>query len=255
MLSLRWLATSRDPGDRGDSLDARRTPSLRLPSLCAVCRGWGQGRICATCLDRFAVTVPRCTRCALPVPAAISVCGACMTTPPPFDTALARVDYAAPWDRLITSFKFHAALDLAPVFADGIVAAIGDRGTPHPDLLLPVPLSAARLRERGYNQAWELARRVARRIGIAADARLLLRIRETSHQLALPPEARAGNVRGAFAVEPRRRHEVAGRSIAVVDDVMTTGSTLAEIARTLKQAGAAGVAVWVVARTPRPDDD
>ncbi len=120
--------------------------------------------------------------------------------------------------------------------------------------MLPVPLAAARLSTRGYNQAWEIARRVARALGLAADPALLLRMRETVHQLALPPLARAGNVAGAFAVEPRRRAELAGRHVAVVDDVMTTGSTAAEIARVLKQAGAAAVEVWVLARTPRPDD-
>ena len=81
-----------------------------------------------------------------------------------------------------------------------------------PPLVVPVPLARRRLRERGYNQAWELARRVARALDVAADATLLLRVRETAHQLDLPPAARAGNVRGAFAVEPRRRAEVAGRA-------------------------------------------
>ena len=169
---------------------------------------------------------------------------------------MARVDYAYPWDRLIPAFKFHAALDLAPVFASAIVEACAGRvDEAAPNVVVPVPLSAARLRERGYNQAWELARRSARRLRCPADAHLLLRIRDTSHQLALPPEERAGNVRGAFAVEPRRLAEVRGRSIAVVDDVMTTGHTLAEIARVLKGAGAARVEVWVFARTPRPGDE
>jgi len=99
-----------------------------------------------------------------------------------------------------------------------------------------------------------LARRVARRLKVAADAGLLLRLRETAHQLDLPPASRAGNVRDAFAVEPRRRAEIAGRRIAVVDDVLTTGSTASEIARVLKQAGAAHVDVWMLARTPRRDD-
>lgn len=227
----------------------------RLPSLCAVCHDWGAGRVCAACSARFAAVVPRCQRCALPVPASVAVCGACRASPPPYDAAIARVDYAFPWDRLIAAFKFHGALDLAPVLASAIVEARrGDAEDAMPTLIVPVPLSEARLRERGYNQAWELARRVARRIEGRADARLLLRIRDTPHQLALPPEARAGNVRNAFAVEPRRLAEVRGRAVAVVDDVMTTGSTIAEIARVLKQAGAARVEAWVVARTPRPED-
>ena len=231
-----------------------RSIALRGPSLCAVCRGWGRGRVCASCLARFAAPLPRCRRCALPALASVAVCGTCLTTPPPFDAALAAVDYRPPWDRLVTAFKFHGALDLAAVFTDAIVGAERRRAAPRPALLLPVPLGAARWRERGYNQAWELARRVARRLGVRAEAQWLLRIRETAHQLALPPTARAGNVHGAFAVEPRRRAEVAGRRIAVVDDVMTTGSTAAELARVLRQAGAARVEIWVVARTPRPAD-
>jgi len=191
-----------------------------------------------------------------PVPAGVAVCGACLAAPPDFDAAFARVDYGFPWDRLIAAFKFHGALDLAPVLAAAIVEARRGAAKPElPWLIVPVPLSEARLRERGYNQAWELARRVARRIDGRADARLVLRIRDTPHQLALPPDARAGNVRGAFAVEPRRIAELRGRAVAVVDDVMTTGSTVAEIARVLKQPGATRVEVWVVARTPRPEDE
>jgi len=226
----------------------------RGPSLCAVCHGWGRGRVCADCLDRFAAPVPRCRRCALPLAAPVAVCGTCLTTAPPFDAALAAVDYRPPWDRLVTAFKFHGALDLAAVFADAIVGAERRRAAARPALVLPVPLAAARGRERGYNQAWELARRVARRLDLVAEPDLLLRLRETAHQLALPLAERAGNVRGAFAVEPRRRAELRGRHVAVVDDVMTTASTAAEIAGVLRQAGAATVEIWVLARTPRPGD-
>ena len=226
----------------------------RGPSLCAVCRGWGRGRICASCLDRFAAPVPRCRRCALPLAATAAVCGTCLTTPPPFDAALAAVDYRPPWDRLVTAFKFHGALDLAAVFAEAIVGAERRRAAPRPSLVLPVPIGAARGRERGYNQAWELARRVARRLDLVAEPDLLLRVRETAHQLALPLADRAGNVRAAFAVEPRRRGELRDRHVAIVDDVMTTGSTATEIASVVRQAGAATVEVWVLARTPRPGD-
>jgi ComF family protein len=228
--------------------------AARGPSLCAVCHGWGRGRVCASCIDRFAAPVPRCRRCALPLAAPVEVCGSCLTAAPPFDAALAAVDYRPPWDRLVTAFKFHGALDLAAVFADAIVGAERRRAAPRPALVLPVPLGAARWRERGYNQAWELARRVARRLDLVAEPDLLLRLRETAHQLALPFSERAGNVRGAFAVEPRRRAELRGRHVAVVDDVMTTASTAAEIAGVLKQAGAATVEIWVLARTPRPGD-
>ena len=240
----------RGPGALADAVGA--AIAAQGPSLCGVCRGWGRGRICADCLTRFAAPLPRCRRCALPVPAEVPLCGRCLVAPPPFDAALAAVDYRAPWDRLVAAFKFHGGLDLAASFAAAIVAAEARRAAPRPSLLLPVPLAPGRLRERGYNQAWELARRVGRTIGIAAEPMLLLRVRETAHQLALPLDARAGNVRGAFAVEPRRRGELAGRHVAVVDDVLTTASTAAEIAAVLRQAGAASIEIWVLARTPRP---
>ncbi len=242
------------PAPDGAQLDADLPLAARLPSLCAVCRSWGRRGVCASCLDRFAAPATRCRRCALVVPSEVQVCGACLVTPPPFDAALACFDYRPPWDRLITAFKFHAALELAPFFAGAFITEERRRAAPRPELIVPVPLANGRLRERGYNQAWVLARRVGRGLGIAAESQLLLRVRETAHQLDLLPAAREGNVRGAFAVEPRRRDEIAGRHIAVVDDVMTTGSTAGEIARVLAQAGAAKVEMWILARTPRRDD-
>ena len=192
------------------------------------------------------------------------MCGACLIAPPVYERSVAAVDYGYPWDSLITRFKFHAALDLAPALAQRLAQALSDdadhaghadhstHGPTPPTLLLPVPLSAARLRERGYNQAWELTRHLGRLRQCPIDARLLLRVRDTAHQLALPPVQRAGNVRGAFAIEPARRAELQQRSVALIDDVMTTGATVAEITRVLLQAGAAQVHVWTVARTPRP---
>ena len=230
---------------------ARARAAARLPSLCSVCHGWGVQRVCADCVQRFAPEVPRCRRCALQVGAGTSLCGACLTDPPPYARALAALDYGYPWDGLIAHFKFHAALDLAPALAQRLVDTFRRSDAALPALLLPVPLSTARLRERGYNQAWELTHRLGRALRCETDAHLLLRVKDTPHQLALPPGQRAGNVRAAFAVEPRRRAELQGRSVTLVDDVMTTGATAAEAARTLLRAGASEVGVWVVARTPR----
>ena len=225
--------------------------AARLPSLCAVCRSWGAQRVCGDCVRRFAVPVQRCRRCALQAPAGTATCGACLTDPPPFVRTLAAVDYGHPWDGLITQFKFHDALDLATALVERMFAARDEHA---PTLLMPIPLSATRLRERGYNQAWELTRRLGGALNCPTDATLLLRVKDTPHQLAFPPEQRAGNVRAAFAVEPRRAAELRGRSVALVDDVMTTGATAAEAARMLLQAGAAQVQIWSVARTPRPGE-
>ncbi len=185
------------------------------------------------------------------VPEGVSRCGGCLSHPPRFDSACAAVDYAFPWDDLVLKLKFRSGLDLLPALVDRMLQA--HRRTPPPvraDLLLPVPLSLQRLRERGFNQAWELARRLAKGTGSRADATLLLRLRDTPHQLSLPKDQRAAAVRGAFAVDPLRRAEVEGRHVALVDDVATTLATADEIAGVLKQAGARHVHLWCLARTP-----
>ena len=222
-----------------------------LQSLCAVCHAWGAQRVCEVCVKQFVRSVPRCELCADAVPPGVTQCGACLKQPPPASRTLAAVDYLHPWDGLITRFKFHAALDLAPALTQRLIDMHRHHGAPPPGLLLPMPLAEQRLRERGYNQAWELTRRLAAALRCASDARLLLRIKDTPHQLALAPSERAANVRGAFAIEPRRRAEVQEREITLIDDVLTTGATVDEAARVLLQAGAASVQVWVVARTPR----
>ena len=223
--------------------------SLALPGQCAVCHGWGRGRLCRACIERFGTAAPRCARCALRLAREQAPCAACLRATPPFDAAIAAIDYRYPWDRLLARFKFAAALDLAPALAARLDAALERAGEAPPDLLLPVPLSRARAQQRGFNQAWEIARRLRTR---GASIELLLRVKDTPHQLALPCEQREANVRDAFAVEPRHAARLRGADVAIVDDVMTTGATAAEVARTLLRAGARRVRVWVVARTPAP---
>ncbi|MDB5999024.1 MAG: hypothetical protein JWP52_723 [Rhizobacter sp.] len=230
-----------------------RVASL-VPGQCAVCHGWCGGRICPACLQCFAALRSRCSHCALQVQPGITLCGACLVDPPPFASAVTAVDYAYPWDGLVGRFKFAAGLDLAAAFAHCMADAHRSHDAARPDLLLPVPLGAQRLKQRGYNQAWELARRLGAIVGVHADSTLLLRVKDTPAQSTLSPEQRASNLRGAFVVEPTRRAELRGRSVAIVDDVMTTGATGAEIARTLLHAGAARVQLWVLARTPKPSE-
>ena len=201
----------------------------------------------------FAPLRHRCRRCALPTPAAVTVCGRCLLHPPGFDAALAALDYGHPWDAVLTRYKFHAALDLGAALTDRLVAAVEAASLPLPVLLLPAPLSRERLKERGYNQSWELTRRLARQLCIPASPALLLRVRHSVQQMSLPLAERAGNVRDAFAVEPRRCAELQGRDVAVVDDVMTTGATAEEITRVLRAAGAARVQIWALARTLPPE--
>lgn len=238
-------------------------PLAQAPSQCEVCRQWcGEGRgafsalcaLCADCVARFAAPLPRCGRCGLRMGLASPACGACLRTPPPFEHTVCVADYGFPWDRLVADFKFHGRAELAGMLAALLHAACRLAATRQPatdavTLVLPVPLSAGRLAERGYNQAWELARRVAALANLPARPDLLLRPWETAHQADLDRAARQRNLRSAFMVDPRLRSVLAGQRVALVDDVMTTGATAREAAAALLRAGAAAVDVWVVART------
>jgi ComF family protein len=217
---------------------------------CEVCRLWTRGALCGNCVARFAAPRPRCERCAIGLGAAAPACGACLREPPAFERSVCAADYAFPWDRLVGDFKFHGRVELAPALAGLMVAAVRRGAGPLPDLVLPVPLSAARLRERGYNQAALLARAVAAPLGLPCDAQLLQSPLATAHQAGLSRAARQRNLRHAFMVDPRRRSLLQGRRVALVDDVMTTGATAREATRVLLQAGASAVQLWVLARTP-----
>jgi ComF family protein len=229
-----------------------RPSATLLPSQCEVCRLWSRERLCPDCAHRFAAPVARCERCALRLPGGAAVCGDCLREPPPQRHAVCVADYAFPWDGLIADFKFNGQVELASAFAPLLArAGAAEPAQPSPpDLFLPVPLAPGRLRERGYNQAWELARRVARLRGVVARVDLLSRPVETAHQADLPRKQRLANLRAAFIVEPRARAVVLGRHVALVDDVWTTGATVRECAAVLLRAGAASVDAWVLARTP-----
>jgi ComF family protein len=221
-----------------------------LPSQCEVCRQWAASALCAHCVARFAAPSPRCQRCGLRLGLPAPACGDCQREPPPFARTVCVADYAYPWDGLITAFKFHHRVELAGVLAERLAATVRAAQGPQPDWVLPVPLAAPRLAERGYNQAWELARRVARKLSLSADANLLQRPLDTAHQAGLSRAERQRNLRNAFMADPRRRPQLAGRRVALVDDVMTTGATAREAANVLLRAGAAAVDLWVLARTP-----
>lgn len=221
-----------------------------LPTQCAVCRGWSPRRVCAECVQRHAVLRARCNGCALPLPNGVARCGACIAAPPPWTQAVAAVDYAFPWSALVAALKFNAALDLADALAALLADAVHAAAAPSAALLvLPLPLGRERQAERGMNQAWELARRVAARLSLRARADLLQRRVETPHLADLPRDERARAIRGAFALAPGTTAALQGRDVALVDDVLTTGATAAEATRALLAGGAATVRLWVFART------
>ncbi len=185
----------------------------------------------------------------------------CRCAPPPFDATIVLGDYAPPREALVLALKFGGVLPLANWLARELASACAARRSPSssddaddsPCLVVPIPLAPARLAERGFNQSWEIARRLAPRLRAAASADLLVRARSTAPQTALAADRRHLNVAGAFALarhaSPNRLH---GRHVALVDDVMTTGATLAEAAAVLKRHGAARVTALVALRTPAP---
>ena len=224
-----------------------------LPSCCALCGGHARAAVCADCEQAYVAPTPRCPCCANPTGAldVVRHCGACLADAPSFDATWAACDYAAPLDSLVLQLKFGAQLALAPWMARVLHAAIvrNVQSAPvFPDVLCPVPLGPARLIERGYNQALEVARPLARALGVPVAPQLLHRLRETAPQSGAAPGERRRNVRGAFGVSST--FDVSGRHVGVVDDVMSSGHTLAEIAAVLKGAGAARVTNIVFARTP-----
>jgi ComF family protein len=192
----------------------------------------------------------RCARCALRLPSLHSPCADCAGQRPSFTRTVCVADYGFPWDRLVADFKFHGRVELAPALAQRLTQAVRDAAAPLPQLVLPVPLHTERLAERGHNQAWELARRCSDALGLAARADLLQRAVPTAHQAELKRVERLANLRSAFLVDPAGRDLIAGRSVALVDDVMTTGATAEQCAQVLLRAGATDVQVWVLARTP-----
>lgn len=219
-----------------------------LPACCIVCARTGRGELCAECEDALpGARDGRCGRCGLGLGSS-GTCADCTADPPPFDHTVVIADYAPPLDRVVHALKFgrEAALarPLGVALARRLVQPL-DAST----LVTAVPLSVPRLAERGFNQSLEIARHVARARRIALAPELCERVRDTAAQTDLPWAERAANVRGAFATNGA----LTGAHVAVLDDVMTTGATLDEIAATLKRAGAASVANWVVARTLPPD--
>ena len=218
--------------------------SLAFGGSCYLCRGAADGVLCAACdaeLPRLEGAA--CPRCALASPGG-ALCGRCLSRPPAYDETLAALSYEFPADVLVQGLKFRGELALAPLLGR-LLAARLPRGV-RVDCIVPVPLSAARLRSRGFNQALEIARAVAAATGCRLAPLLAERTRDTPPQLGLPLEERARNLRGAFGCGERLERA----EIALLDDVMTTGATLQELAATLKRAGAARVVNWVVARTP-----
>ncbi len=224
--------------------------STLFPAHCALC-GCPldhPSALCLACYRDLPYNTVACPVCALPLTqAGGSACGRCIRHPPPFVSSHAPLLYEPPFSRLIGEFKFrhrlHLTASLSALFCSTLPADL-----PRPDLLLPVPLHPDRLRERGFNQSLELARRIAGELDLELDWRALRRVRATPPQSRLDRRARRSNLHAAFSADGG----VKGCHIALLDDVITTGATVTAASLALRRAGAERIDVWALARTPLP---
>lgn len=218
------------------------------PTRCFWCAGISRGSpACAGCRDALPWNLPACRSCAMPLASGepASVCGNCLREAPPQYCSWAAFRYQAPVAQAIVELKFHGRLAGAAVVGRLMAERLARRALPLPQLLVPMPLHRQRLRSRGYNQAQELGREIGRVLSVPLGPSAARRVRATQEQTRLDGTARRRNVRGAFTVEAA---QVRGRHVALLDDVITTGATAAELARATLAAGAARVEVWAAAR-------
>lgn len=230
---------------------------LFIDRACLLCDHPADGRrdICLACEAELPWLDGQCSRCAVPLPQHGLACGQCLKRPPAFSRVETPWRYAFPVDSLITRFKHQARWPLGRLLAQLLAQHLNHafaNGLVRPDYLLPVPLARRRQRQRGFNQARMLADWLGQTLNLAVRDDLLLRPHETSAQQDLDAAARRRNLRRAFELAPHAQLE--GRRLALVDDVLTTGSTADALARLLLKAGAAEVDVYCLARTPRPGD-
>jgi len=220
------------------------------PTICLLCSSTNTTDmdICSPCLDELPHNHNCCRICALPLSIHYSdtqICGSCLKQAPPFDSCHAAFSYDYPITNLISSFKFSGKLQNGNLLANLMIKSIETNQLPMPDLILPVPLHRSRLRERGFNQALEIARPLGRHFHIPIDTGSCKRMLATKAQSNLDKKLRQRNIRGAFKLTQKLRHA----HVVILDDVVTTGSTVSELAKLLKLSGVKQVDVWTLART------
>jgi ComF family protein len=215
-----------------------------LPQQCLLCGdSSSHSPLCQNCLnDLPKLSAASCPVCASPTFNG-EICGHCLQHPPAFDATIAAFNYAFPIDALLKALKYRGELSVAKIAADAIIDSLPTGYAP--DLIIPMPLHPQRLRERGFNQVVEISRQIAQGIPCELSLNTAMRMRHAEPQASLPLNKRAKNVKGAFAVN----RDVGGKRIALIDDIMTSGASLNELAKTLKKAGAARVECWIAART------
>jgi ComF family protein len=211
--------------------------------------------LCVPCETELPWLGNHCDQCALPLPGIGQTCAQCLRKPPAFHAVVVPWQYDFPIDALVTRFKHQGKWPfgrlLAELLGNTLLHRFGE-GLERPDLLLPVPLANKRLRQRGYNQAAMLAHWLGAQLTLVVDERLIKRVKDTPAQQGLTAKARKRNLREAFVLTDPAR--INGKHIALIDDVLTTGTTADTLARLLINGGANRVDVYCLARTPKPED-
>lgn len=229
-----------------------------LPCTCTLCKYPSRALLCARCSQSLHWTRRSCIQCGESLagvwpytqPSPLKRCGRCLSTPSSIEQTLFAYDYDGVMVQLIQQFKFNEALILSQLLGDMIVNRLKESDIHSPDALVPVPLHPGRLKQRGFNQSLELARHIGKTLGIPVYKNLLVRTRATPKQSGLDRKARETNIRGAFNIQiSKKMAPLAGKHIAIIDDVITTGSTTREVAKVLKQADAVRISVFAVAKT------
>jgi ComF family protein len=215
-------------------------------------RGW---IFCSPCLAYLPWLTQACVQCGINLSGDQKKCASCLMTPPYFDHTVAIFAYEHPISKMLIQYKYHGQLFYLPTFSDmlalKILASYKQNLRQLPEIILPVPLSLARLKTRGFNQSLELAKYLSKMLGVPYHAHVLKRSRDTPKQVGLSLKQRQANLKNAFDfVDVNKiRHFVKNKHIALVDDVFTTGATSEALSKQLKEAGASSVDIWVVART------
>ncbi len=231
--------------------------SFALSHDCTLCGDKAQlGNLCRACnSDLPHQSTDRCPQCAARS-LADATCGPCLRKPPAFDQTISAFDYDFPLDQMVQRLKYASDLSLTELFSNALIARLvaQQKNTTWvtPDLIVIAPLSLARIRERGFNQSAEIAKRVARATQLPLELQVLDKILDGLPQAQMPWKERQKNVRGAYAVNKKHTDRLKDKRIAIIDDVMTTGATLNEIANVLRKSGAKHLQAWVIART-QPD--
>lgn len=220
-----------------------------IHTTCPVCSESSAHLICPSCSKMLPNITEQCFQCGLPLNMVDTSqnalrCGQCVKSPPAFDLCISPYHYALPISQFITQLKFQHKLYYAQVLADLLITKIERHAEGLPDCIIPVPLHKKRLRQRGFNQALEIARPIAKRYDIKLDAYCCTRVISTAPQMEQDKKTRQKNIHNAFKVAPDFQY----KHVAIIDDVMTTGQTVNELARVLRKQGAERIQVWSAAR-------